>query len=210
MKKLAIFDIDNTVISVDSLILFVKAVIRLRRPLSWLLFLPLCFTALLKLCRIISIETMKNCWLVLLSGMSEAELEEFCRQYITDMIFRTVKPGVTEEIMRLRDDGYTIVLATASFECYAQYIAQLLGADIFVGTRLSFDGKCYRVSGKNCKCGQKIVRILEHINKEEIDIANSVSFSDSRSDLPFLQISGTFNLVDKYKWQTLQEIHHER
>ena len=210
MKKLAVFDIDNTVISVDSLIGFVKAVIKYRRPLSWILFLPLCFTALLKACHIISIETMKNCWLVLLRGMSEADLEEFCRQYITDMIFRTVKPGVTEEIMRLRDDGYTIVLATASFECYAQYIAQLLGADIFVGTRLTFDGKRYRVLGKNCKCGEKIVRILEHINKEEIDIANSLSFSDSRSDLPFLDITGTFHLVDKYKWKTLQEIHHER
>ena len=37
MKKLAVFDIDNTVISVDSLIGFVKAVIKYRRPLSWLL-----------------------------------------------------------------------------------------------------------------------------------------------------------------------------
>ena len=116
MKKLAIFDIDNTVISVDSLILFVKAVIR-RSFVNRLLFIPLCFTALLKLCRIISIETMKNCWLVLLSGISEPDLEEFCRQYITDTIVPTVKPGVAEEIIRLRDDGYTIVFATASFEC---------------------------------------------------------------------------------------------
>lgn len=204
MKKIAVFDIDNTVISNDSWVNFVNEMIR-RSKIPFFSWFYVYFVALLFVCRILPIEKVKNLWLKLISDMNEEQLDLYCKEYVSKRVLPFVKKGVKEEIADLKADGYLIIFATASLEIYARYIADYFDADIFVGTLIVRENGKYVVSGKNCKKKEKINRILKKINIDEIDIEKSVSFSDSLSDLPFLDITKTFNLVHKHKWLVVKQ-----
>ncbi len=199
--KIALFDIDHTLTSMDSFFLFVFYVLG-KHPYT-IIFLPFLFiVVLLRLFSIIDTTKLKSFTLLLIKDMDMDKLDRFSRQFVKSTVLKHIKSGVKEEIEKYRKDGYKIVLATASFEFYIKYIAEYFEADYFFGTKIvTKNGRpLAKIDGKNCKRGEKIVRILAVIPRESIDKESSVGFSDSLVDLPFLEIVDKFYLVEKKRW----------
>ncbi|HOE99977.1 MAG TPA: HAD-IB family hydrolase [Spirochaetota bacterium] len=202
--KLALFDIDYTLISVDSLIKFIFYIFKLY-PLKILCLPYLLLISLVKILGFISIETLKNNWLILLKNVPPERLDEISLNFVEKKIKRRIKPQVPQLIDKLRAEGYRIICASASFEFYVKHICALLNVTEYFGTKVEYKNKRYYVKGKNCKDYQKINRILSKISIDDIDVKNSVGYSDSKSDLPFLQIVKKFYLISKKRWKIKKE-----
>jgi len=199
--KVALFDIDHTLTSRDTFFLFISYTIK-KHPYK-IIFLPfLFFVVLLRLFSIIDTTKMKSLSLVLIKEMNLEKLNRFSKQFVDKSVLKYIKNGARDEIMKYKKDGYTIILASASFEFYIKYIAEYFEADYFFGTRIvtKNDRPLAKIDGKNCKRGEKIIRILEVISRDAIDKDNSIGFSDSLVDLHFSEIVGRFYLVDKKRW----------
>lgn len=206
MRKIALYDIDYTLIPYDSFLRFIFYIIR-HYPLKLFYLGYVIFFTFVFLFGFINLTKYKERWLIFIKGISTQKLEELSRKFIETRVIPSLKPGVAENVKSYKDKGYTIVFATASFEFYFRYLAEHFEVDYFFGTRLEEPLGTGRplVKGLNCKGQEKIRRIVKELKAEEIDIPSSVSFSDSNSDLPFLDLTGTFYKIHKKKWLTLEE-----
>lgn len=203
MKKIALFDIDKTLIPYDSFLKWITLILKRKKSGFWrlpglLLSGITAFSTPQKLTR------YKEKWLSLADGLTKDEIAELSERFVKECIIPDLKPGVEEKIKQYKDSGYTIIFATASFEVYFRYLAEYFNVDYFFGTQVqNYDGK-WRINGENCKGQEKIRRILEKLPENEIDKAESVGFSDSMSDYPFSRLVKSFYLVDKKRWKTLK------
>ena len=207
MRKIAVFDLDHTILSTDSFIDYVIFMLT-KYPLK-LFYLPyLSLLLVLKVIGIIKFEYFKSKWLLFFKGINIDEIENNSKKFCDNLIRKNVKKGALDEIERLRKSGFELVLATASFEFYVKYIFEYLRFDHLFGTKVLYDDKrriIPEIDGKNCKALEKISRITSVINKNDIDRINSTGYSDCKSDLFFLEITGTFNLVAKKQWKIIKE-----
>ena len=203
MNKIALFDIDKTLIPYDSFLKWIACVIKKKKSGFWrlpglLLSGITAFSSPQKLTR------YKEKWLSLADGLTEEEIAELSEKFVKGRIIPDLKNGAEEAVRRYKDSGYTVIFATASPEVYFRYLAEYFEVDYFFGTQAqNCDGK-WKIVGQNCKGQEKIRRILEKLPENEIDKDESVGFSDSMSDYPFSQLVKKFYLVDKKQWKTVK------
>ena len=97
---------------------------------------------------------------------------------------------MVEEIKKKKEEGYIVIVCTASSEVYMQY--NELPIDCLLGTKTKRidNHPSSQIIGKNCKGKEKIPRILEYLQSQniEIDYENSYGYSDSNSDIPMLSL----------------------
>ena len=203
MNKIALFDIDKTLIPYDSFLKWIACVIKKKKSGFWrlpglLLSGITAFSSPQKLTR------YKEKWLSLADGLTEEEIAELSEKFVKERIIPDLKNGAEEAVRRYKDSGYTVIFATASPEIYFRYLAEYFEVDYFFGTQAqNCDGK-WKIVGQNCKGQEKIRRILEKLPENEIDKDESVGFSDSMSDYPFSQLVKKFYMVDKKQWKTVK------
>lgn len=209
MKKIVIYDVDYTIISINSLGIFILYLFKIK-PKKILLLPFLLLLTLLWIFRIISTELVKSKWLLLFKGMTENELEKFSKDFIYKYIIPKVKDKAIENIKDYKENGYIIIFASASFEVYIKYIAEYLKADYYFGTKILIENNMVvsKINGKNCKGKEKINRILKEISLDMITKEESVAYSDSRSDLSFLDLTSRFYLVSRKKWEILKTFYN--
>ena len=119
MKKIALFDLDHTIISKDCFVELVLYIFK-KNPKA-LIYIPYLFLeGIKKVFRIIDLTKMKSAWLLILKDYDQESLAEFSKSFVENKILKYIKPGFLEEFKKLKQNGYTTVLATASFEFYAK------------------------------------------------------------------------------------------
>lgn len=203
MKKIALFDIDKTLIPYDSFFKWIFAILKKKK--SHLLKIPkLVLLGITVIGNPQKLTRYKEKWLSLADNFSEEEIVELSKKLVNECIIPDLKPGVENAIKQYKASGYTIIFATASFEIYFCYLAQYFGVDYFFGTKVQLIGGKWKIVGQNCKGQEKIRRILEKLPEQEIDKSNSVGFSDSMSDYPYSSLVKKFYLVDKKHWKTVK------
>ncbi len=205
MQKIAIFDIDNTILSVDSFFKFILYIFK-KYPFK-LIYLPY-FTILLLLrgLNFISIEKLKEKFLnKLIGNFPDENINKLSNDFINDEILKKIKPNIKEYITKLKNEGYKIIFATASFEFYIKNLAFFLDVDTLVATQISREKNKFYIKGKNCKDIEKISRITKILDRKDIDRENSMGFSDSSTDIFFLELCKKFYIVHKKKWEILKE-----
>ncbi len=205
--KIALYDIDYTIISCNSLKLFTFYLIK-KKPIRIFLLIFLSFLIVLWFLRFISTKTIKTIYLHLLKGYNTEEISNLSKEFVNNILLKYIKPQAVESINNYKKKGYKIIFATASFEIYMKYLAEYFNADYIFGTKIAFNNTkmTLEIEGKNCRDNEKIERILSIIPENQIDKSNSVSFSDNLSDLPFLKLTATFHLLSMKKWKFLKII----
>lgn len=199
MIKIALFDIDYTLIRFDSFFKFITALLK-NTPLKLFKLPGLLLHSIPVILKIKDLTSYKQRWLSLTDDLSDKELDNISKVFVTSVVIPGIKKGVTSDIEKYKALGYSIVFATASFEFYLKYLAEYFNADHFFGTKIDKINNKRVISGVNCKGIEKIKRILEVIPENEINTDESISFSDSMSDYPYKQITGIFSIVEKKNW----------
>ncbi len=185
----ALFDFDQTLLPWDSQLLFCRFVLK-REPLRRLYLLV--FLPFLLLSKVLGAGGMKRVFLSYLWRMKQERVEGFAEEFAEELYQKELYPEMLECLEKHQEAGHLTILTSASPQWYITAIGKKLGFDAAYGTRFeevtSFPLFPEMVSENN-KGEEKVVRMrLEGIIPNEGLLPNSTAYSDSKADLPILEL----------------------
>lgn len=188
-SRIAIFDLDRTITTIGTFTPFM--IYAAGRLAPWrLIALPVvaCLLVATKF-RLITRKTLKRAMQGLLLGhQPRRRLDPVIADFTRIMLRDHARPGALAAIEHERAAGSRLMLATASFDFYAESFARALGFDGCVATlSLGRDGM-FRpgLAGENCYGREKLRRVQEALTLG-MPRPHIVFYSDDRSDLPCLR-----------------------
>ena len=192
-KKYAFFDFDGTLISHDS---FKKFLAKAFSRAPWRLFFVISllpFGILPYLIR--KDKTRMKSILIwsLTSFLSKRAQILLLRDLATDSSKNAWFKEAVPEIQRLKQEGFEIILVSASPEIYIRsLVREKFSSSPFqrvIGTKLGFSLFGVVVKGKNCIKGEKINRIQQLLSLGSISW--EYSYSDHSDDIPLLSMAAS-------------------
>lgn len=123
-----------------------------------------------------------------LSSESFEKLDKVASEYYLNQIRPNLIRSVVNEMVRLKNEGYRVMLISGGYYIYLKYFAYEFGIkeDDIIATRLRFiNGKCAGTfEGKDCLFEEKTTRLnFLFPNKDSYFFQ---AYSDSKSDCPML------------------------
>lgn len=200
MEKLAIFDVDYTLTKSETLYELSKFMIRKDKKL--LRHLPGSLgSAMFYVFKIFDEKQAKNNFIRFLNGIQEEKLSELMKEFYHQKLSKILYKDAIDTIKKLKDQGCLIYLISASPEAYLKELYEIKEVDMIIGTKLEYGNSRYTIQGNNCKGEEKVKRLMEVLEKEniEVDFKNSYMYSDSLSDLPLLKLVGNPFLINYKK-----------
>lgn len=202
MEKLALFDVDFTITSKETLMEFYKYNIKLKK--KNIVYLPRAiFSGLMFVLKIYDERKTKECFLKFIEGMEDKELKTVVSGFYKERLKNIFYSDGLKMIKKLKDEGYYTILISASPEFYLNELYDLGCIDKIIGTRYAFEGGKFACTmiGNNCKGKEKVSRLNEFLKAKNIeaDYKNSYMFSDSLSDKPLLDLVGKPYLINYKK-----------
>jgi HAD superfamily hydrolase (TIGR01490 family) len=200
MIKLALFDVDFTLTRKETLIAFFTYLVK-KRP-ALLLHLPKAIgSGLFYKLGINKEKKTKEMFLAFLENVSMETIDKLSADFIEEELIHFLYDDGIEKVKELKSKGYTIVLTSASPEFYINKLKKVFDADYVMGTRfIEKDGRFASVmGGENNKGEEKVRRLFEVFDKDNIDFMDSYMFSDSMSDEPLLALVGKPYLINYKK-----------
>jgi phosphatidylglycerophosphatase C len=189
-QGVALFDLDQTLVPWDTQLLFCNWVLKHEgmRRLYLLVFLPF-----LPLVYVLGGEGMKRVFLSFLLGMKRERVEELVGSFVERYVPAEFYGELLEEVAKEKAKGRLTVLTSASPEMYARPIGEALGFDVSFGTRVEYGetvGLFPDFTRGNNKGAVKVARFEEELGlvPEGGKFANSAGYSDSKADLPMLEL----------------------
>ncbi|AOR22885.1 HAD-IB family hydrolase [Clostridium taeniosporum] len=202
MKKIAIFDIDFTITKKETLMEFFKYYIK--KDKKSIKFLPRAiYCGIMYLLRFYDEKMVKEKFLKFIDGIGEEDLEKIVDSFYKERLNNLLYSDAIDMMKKLKAEGCDIYLISASPEFYINKFYNIKEVDRVIGTRFKFsDGRFVRqMDGFNCKGEEKVRRLKEVLEKENIDVdfKQSYMFSDSLSDKPLLDLVGKPYLINYKK-----------
>lgn len=207
MKKLAIFDIDYTITRKETLMELFKYM--LRRDKKNFKYIPRAiYAGTMYGLGIFDEKRVKECFLKFLEGAEEKQVVSIMKEFYKNRLSQILYEDALEMMKKLKGEGYDVYLISASPEFYLMEFYAIPEVDKIIGTRFSMmEGKFARkMDGLNCKGEEKVRRLKEVLEKEniEVDFENSYMFSDSLSDEPLLNLVGKPYLINYKRKHTIE------
>lgn len=126
---------------------------------------------------------------VYLRGVPHDRLEADAQRFASLFAQRLFRPDAVATWKRWRDRGARLVIVTASPDVVVAPFGRGLGADLVLGTQLSYDAD-NRVlgafSGPNCRGAEKVVRLHEVFGP---DLRLAAAYGDTSGDTEMLAIA---------------------
>ena len=193
--KYALFDYDGTLAPGDSIVPFMLYAVRQGiAPFSRLVIAGA--TALLPY---LFPKKFTHGWakrkaLTFLKGKTQAEMDAFSTAFFHARVEKKLYQDGQRELARLKQEGYHILLVSASPDVYMRAIGKAVGAEAVLATTcgLEADGKTYSgLVGENCKGVEKPLRIAAYLaaHHAELDWERSRAYGDSASDIPMMNLT---------------------
>lgn len=190
-KPAALFDFDKTLLRGESMSLFLQFVTRrFRRALFELPRLGLWTTPYAL--GATSKEKMKTRAFRILRHVPAEERPGLVAAFVDQVLKPRIFEAGREIVHRHREQGHTLVMASASCDVYMEPVRSLLGFDVQVSTPTQPTGpnKTPVVVGANCYGEEKVRRMAELDFFNNTDWAASYAYSDHQSDLPMFLLCG--------------------
>ncbi len=198
--KLALFDVDYTLTSKESLIYFFRY--NLRKKPSLFFHVPKALlSGVLYLLGVNKEKRTKELFLSFMVNMPLETLDELTDDFIENEFPKIIYQDGVDKINELKEKGYTVVLTSASPEFYILKLKDVFDADYVIGTRFEEKDEIFtgKILGENNKGEEKVLRLLKMFDGTSIDFENSYMFSDSMSDDPLLKLVGHPYLINYTK-----------
>ncbi len=189
---IAFFDLDKTVLSVNSGVLWVRREAALGnlskrqavRAMVWLARYQLGFA---------SAEQLVGEAVAEVTGTSAAELRQRTERFFVEEVQHTVRPGALEAIAGHRAAHDALVLLTSSTNYLSELAARQLGFERVLCNRLEVDAAGLhtgRVEGRICFGEGKLVHARAEAERRPVDLKRCAFYTDSYSDVSVLEQVG--------------------
>ena len=192
---LAVFDFDGTMIPGDSILKFVGLARRLH-AMSGMEFAGLLTSVVSWLMGKTTDAEIKTRAFRFYFRLPEDRRMALDRAFAEETLLPMVYPAARRQLAKEKEAGKVTLLLSASTENYMRYVAEGLGFDGLICTRL--EDEAVR---RNCKGDEKPGRLREWLERQgiEADFAASSAYGDSKSDLPILRLCGQGYAVNPKK-----------
>lgn len=202
MERLAIFDVDFTLTSKETLVQFYKFMIK-KNP-KFIVYIPRAiFSGLSYILKINDEKRTKEIFIRFIRGIKEEDMEATVKEFYNEVLSKIIYSDSINMIKKLKKEGCKIILISASPEFYLNSLYNIKEVDKIIGSTIRAKEGIYenRMEGENCKGEEKIKRLMAYLkeNNIEVDFKNSYMFSDSLSDLPLFNLVGNPYLINYRK-----------
>lgn len=191
MKPAAFFDLDRTVLRIDSGTSYMRFQ-RMRGALSGLGWAKVLWWALQYRFALLDVEELAERLILDYEGDAEHEMIDRCRVWFEAYVEPAITADGRRAIQRHRDLGHEIVLLTGSTQYIAMVVAEALDVEHTLCTRVHVHDGRFTGQFEQICFGHNKVRIAEAWAADHgIALEDSVFYSDSYNDLPMLRRVGT-------------------
>ncbi|MCC6811971.1 MAG: HAD-IB family hydrolase [Deltaproteobacteria bacterium] len=186
--KAAIFDLDRTLVPVNTASLFVRWQLERgearRRDLLKSLFWLGQYTL-----GVIDAGDIARRAARPLRGKNEAAFRELMRGWVDAQVLPKVTEAAKREIAARRSEGFVCAILTGSTAYSADPLGLALGIEHIIGSELEVRGGSFtgELVDPLCFGHGKVTRAEAWASRHGIDLSQSVFYSDSISDLPMLE-----------------------
>jgi|GEM_PF-1657117 len=200
-RKVAVFDLDGTLINQNSTFDFVRFFL-LRKNSTLRLIYFFTFWILEKLYLPKSIKRRKRMFILsLLKGRDRKDIEKCSKDYVNYVLPKVINREVFQFFLDLKNRGYYCILASASIDCVVKNFAEKFSFNRYISSSLAYDENnvclgylSHDILGK--KLTELIrIRIYKDKGRREIDYKNSFCFTDSADDNDLLNKFGRSYIV---------------
>ena len=193
MSRLAaFFDLDRTLIDVNSAILWARAE-RRHGSLSWRQLLRVGYWAVLYHLSMVDAAYTAEVAMEHYRNQSIADLEHRAQAWFHQEVSHRLRPGARAALQRHREAGHALVLLTTSFHFAAREAAQTWDFDDWIANSPLDDGTG-RLTGTCeqpiCFGAGKVTRAERWAEEHGVALDESYFYSDSYTDLPMLERVG--------------------
>ena len=192
MTTAAFFDLDRTLISVNSALLYARWERDAGRIGRRQMAMAVLWGALYHL-DLIDIDRAIRAALTHYVGVSEAELAANTRDWFHATVVGHLAPGGAATLARHRALGHPCVLLTNSSSYAAELATAEFGLDAWLANRFTLDSDGCLDGGFElplCVGAGKATRAERWAADNGVDLAKSWFYTDARSDLPMLERVG--------------------
>lgn len=202
MTKLAIFDVDFTLTKKETLMQFYKYMIK--KDFKNIIYLPRAiYSGLMFKLKIYDEKKTKETFLKFIKGLTVKEIDDLANDFYNNVIVDILYLNAIDMIKKCKDEGYTVVLISASPEFYISKFKNIEEVDITFGTKFMFNNNRFicKMDGENCKGQQKVTVLKDYFKLYgiQVDWKKSKMFSDSLSDKPLLDLVGEPYIINYKK-----------
>lgn len=185
--RIVVFDLDVTLTRYDTFLPFVVGYLRHhRRRRSLALWrLP---ANMLKFWRWGDRTWVKTQVLrAFMGGEPHDRINAWVVRFVDDLLVEAMREQGMDRLRSYQAQGVRVILASASFDVYVKRVAEKLGVDEVLATRVAWNSRDRLVGmdGENCRDDEKLRRVkaLDDIPDDGVGVA---AYSDSHADLPLL------------------------
>ena len=185
-KTLALFDIDGTLTTADTMFAYARHAVGPVRFITGLIVLsPMLVLARLGL---IDPGTAKGRMLRwMFRGRSRTQLEAAAQSFLVDVLPAILRPAGIERLQRYRDDGHTVMFVSASLDLWLTPFAEQQGIPLLC-TPTGWSGDDFTgLAGPNCRGPEKVRRVKAQVNPS--DYAVIAAYGDSSGDTELLALA---------------------
>lgn len=196
-QVVAFFDLDRTLIDVNSAVLYAKYERRHGRISGWQLFTALIYSTLYHL-NLLDMEAAYSNALKHYKGVEEVSIDENTRTFFMEEVNHRLQPGAKKALEFHRSRGHKLVLLSTSSNYQAKAAAESWGLDDYIANKFpAQDGLLKGKVGKPFCYGEGKVELAERwIEGKSVDLSKCYFYSDSYSDLPMLLRVGNPKVVN--------------
>jgi HAD superfamily hydrolase (TIGR01490 family) len=205
VRSAALFDVDRTLVTVNTARLYVRWRMEHQKAtlLDYLLVSRVLFQYALGT---LNAEQAAKVAFDTVRGQDEQALREECRGWYQRVVRPYISRDARAELERCRREGQVLAILSASTPYLTEPLAEELGTEHVLCNRLSVADGCFTGSWEPPLCYGigKVERARTWAAQHGVDLARSTFYTDSISDLPMLEAVGTPRVVnpDPRLWLT--------
>jgi HAD superfamily hydrolase (TIGR01490 family) len=191
MTIAAFFDMDNTLLTVDTGMSWTRFLYRRRELPASMVAKAVYWSSLYKLA-LLDMETVFTRLCLGLAGDSEAEMIAKCDIWYRQDVEPFIAPAARVAVEHHRQAGHQVVLATGSTVYAARPVARGVGIEHVLSSELEVEAGAFTGRPSALCFGHHKVALAEKwAAAHGVDLARSYFYSDSFNDLPMLSRVGT-------------------
>jgi len=189
MQKLALFDLDNTLLAGDSEHAFGEFIcqrglvdVAEHRARNDAFYADYCAGCM----DIVAFQRFNQ---AILTTMEAADLKRLQQDFVREIIEPMILPKGEALLAQHQKAGDKLVIITATNRFITERIAERLGVETLIATECGLQNGRYsgELSGTPCYQQGKVVRLNEWLAESGFNLEGSHFYSDSRNDLPLLE-----------------------
>jgi len=203
--KIAVFDVCDTLYSVNTTFSFLDNYFANNKKYLW--FRKFTKLFVVKVTNYLIYKYTKKDLIRLyattfLKKKSQQEIESYGHKFVNGFLSTKLKEPILNMLTHYKEEGYTIILMSGSYEFIIKEVAEYVQADYFYASKLQIDNRVYLG-----KYDEDILLSKDKLLKKQFpNIDELIVVSDNKTDLPLMQVANSaFAVCNKEKDCTFWE-----